>query len=94
MTRAVPEWIGKTDDTRAPPRVRARVFMAYDGKCYLTGKRITPADHWELEHVIALINGGKNRESNLAPVLAGKPHKEKTAVDVAIKSKTARKFGA
>jgi hypothetical protein len=64
--------------------------MVYDGKCYLTDKRITAADHWELEHVIALINGGQNRESNLAPVLAGKPHKEKTAVDVGIKSKTAR----
>lgn len=26
MARAVDEWIGKTDDTRPPPRVLARIF--------------------------------------------------------------------
>jgi len=47
-------------------------------------------DEWDADHVIALINGGQNRESNLAPILRGKQHKEKTAQDVAIKSKVAR----
>lgn len=47
-------------------------------------------DKWDTDHVIALINGGKNIESNLAPILRGKPHKEKTAQDVATKSKTSR----
>lgn len=38
---------------------------------------------------MALINGGQHRESNLAPALR-EVHREKTADDVAIKSKTAR----
>jgi len=49
-----------------------------------------PSDAWEIEHRIALCNGGEHRESNLAPILAGKPHREKTAEDVAEKAKTAR----
>ena len=88
--RSLPEWIGKSDDERAPPRVRARVFEAYGGRCHWTGRKIMAGDEWDLDHVIAVINGGKNVESNLAPILRGKPHKEKTAADVALKAKTAR----
>ena len=90
MSRTVPEWIGKTDDSRPPQRVRARVFEAYGGKCHISGVKITASDKWELDHVIALINGGENRESNLAPALP-EPHKKKTADDVAIKKKVARR---
>jgi len=90
MPRSVPEWIGKTADTPVPPRVRLRVFEAYNGTCYLSGRKIMPGDKWDLEDKIALINGGENRESNKAPALKDK-HKEKTAEDVAEKSKVARK---
>lgn len=89
MTRELPEWIGKTDDTPAPPRVRLRVFEKYNGICYLSGIKIMPGDKWELEHVIAIINGGENRESNMAPALV-KPHKVKTAQDMKQKSKDYR----
>ena len=88
--RAVPEWIGATPNTPVPDRVKVRVFAKYDGRCHWTGKRIMPGDSWDVDHVIALINGGLNVESNLAPILRGKAHKEKTAHDVAIKSKTYR----
>lgn len=90
MSRAVAEWIGRSDDTPAPPRVRLRVFEAYGGRCHWSGQRINAGDAWDLDHIKALINGGENRESNLAPILRGKPHKEKTADDVAEKSKVAR----
>jgi 5-methylcytosine-specific restriction protein A len=92
MTRTVPEWIGKTDDTPAPPRVRARVFLAHEGVCHITGRKIAPGEKWELDHVVALINGGENRESNLAPALVA-AHKAKTAQDVAQKAKDARVRG-
>ena len=46
-------------------------------------------DKWALDHIIALINGGENREQNLAPILTAE-HKIKTDEDLAIKSKTAR----
>jgi 5-methylcytosine-specific restriction protein A len=79
--RSLPEWRGKTPDTPVPDRVRARVFLAYGGRCYLSGRLIMPADKWELEHKLALGLGGENRETNLAPVLADK-HKAKTAEDI------------
>lgn len=90
MTRAVPEWIGKTPDSPIPPRVRARIFAAHGGRCHRSGRLIRAGEAWDLDHIVALINGGEHRESNLAPILAGKPHKEKTAEDVKTKSKTAR----
>jgi 5-methylcytosine-specific restriction protein A len=86
MARRVDEWIGKTPDTKVPPHVRLRIFRAHDGKCHLTGRKITPADAWDLDHVIALINGGEHRESNLAPALRDK-HREKTAEDVKAKAR-------
>lgn len=89
MSRAVTEWIGKTPDAKIPPRVRARVFLAHDGICHLSDRKIGPADAWDLDHIIALVNGGEHRESNLAPALRDK-HREKTAEDVAEKSKVAR----
>ena len=87
--RSVPEWIGSTPDTPVPPRVKLRVFEAHGGVCYLSKRKIRGGDNWDAEHVIAIINGGENRERNLAPALVG-PHRAKTAKDVAIKSKTAR----
>lgn len=89
MARAVPEWVGATPDTPVPPRVRVRVFEAYNGRCYLSGKKIMPGDKWEIEHKRAIINGGENRESNLAPALKDK-HAEKTLDDLAEKSKVYR----
>ena len=89
MARTVPEWIGKTDDTRPPTSVRLRVFEAHGGRCYLSGRKIMPGDSWDLDHVKALINGGENRESNLAPALKD-AHREKTSADVAEKTKTNR----
>lgn len=87
--RAVEEWIGATPDTPIPMRVKLRVFEREHGRCYLTGRLIKPGDAWEAEHVISIINGGQNRESNLKVALKD-AHKEKTAADVDTKSKTAR----
>lgn len=42
---------------------------------------------WQADHAVALINGGRNSEDNLVPLLTDH-HKKKTAHDVAIKSKT------
>lgn len=87
--RTVPEWIGKNDDERPPPRVRLRIFAAHDGICHLSKRKIMPGDKWECEHMLALILGGENRESNMAPALV-KPHKVKTAQDMAQKAKNDR----
>ena len=89
MTRSVPEWIAKHDDEAIPPRVRARVFERVGGICHISGRKITAADQWDCDHIVALCNGGEHREGNLAPALRDK-HRAKTAEDVAAKSKTAR----
>jgi hypothetical protein len=65
------------------------VFEAFNGACHLSGRKIRPGEKWEVEHMRALINGGENREINLAPVLS-RPHKEKTKMDVAEKATTYR----
>lgn len=86
MSRSLPEWIGKTDDERPPPRVRLRNFDLYKGVCQCgCGIKIRVGDSWDTDHKVALCNGGENRESNLVPLLA-KHHKKKTANDVAEKS--------
>ena len=89
MSRTVEEWIGKTDDSVPPPRVRLRVFEAHGGRCYLSGRKIMAGDAWDLDHKVALCNQGQNRETNLAPVLRDK-HREKTKLDVAEKARIDR----
>lgn len=91
MTRALPEWIGKTDDTPVPPRVRVRVFDRYEGRCQCgCNRKIMAGEAWDLEDTVALINGGENRENNKKPWLS-EHHKGKTAQDVAEKSRVYRK---
>lgn len=89
MTRSTDEWIGKTDDQAIPPRVRLRVFERHGGICHLSGRKIMPGDAWDADHVIALVNGGEHRESNMAPALRTE-HRKKTARDVAQKAKDRR----
>lgn len=88
--REVPEWIGATPDTPVPDRVKLRVFRRYGGVCHISKRKIRPGEPWDAEHVIAIINGGENRESNLKPALKAK-HPIKTAQDMAEKSRTYRK---
>lgn len=88
-SRSVPEWIGRTPDSKVPDRVRNRVFDRHDGVCHITGRKIAPGEPWELEHVKAIILGGENRESNLAPALK-EPHKRKTAMEMSVKAKIER----
>jgi 5-methylcytosine-specific restriction protein A len=87
MTRAVPEWIAKHDDEAIPPRVELRVFQKHDGCCPKCGRKLRPG-HWACDHITALINGGQHRESNLQPLCNTPCHSQKTAEDVAEKSRT------
>lgn len=86
--RSVPEWIGKTPDTPAPPRVRQRVYDRHKGVCYLSGILIA-GKPWQIEHIKPLHLGGENRESNLAPALVDY-HAIKTAAEMKAKAKADR----
>ena len=90
MARSTKEWIGKTDDHRAPKKVRDRLRDKHPN-CYLcTRPFVDGGGKVALDHVKALINGGENRESNLRPVHI-KCHAEKTRADVAEKVRVAAK---
>jgi 5-methylcytosine-specific restriction endonuclease McrA len=89
MMRSVPEWIGKSPDNPVPPRVRARVFERWGGICHISKRKIRTGEPWDCDHIVAICNGGENRENNLVPVLRDK-HREKTCADVAQKSETYR----
>lgn len=89
MTRSVPEWVATHDDQAIPPRVKLRLFERAGGRCAHCSRKIGPADKWQADHVIALVNGGKHSEANLQ-VLCPFCHTSKTAEDVAFKAKAAK----
>lgn len=89
MVRTTDEWIGAGDDSKIPPRVRLRIFERDGGICQCgCGIKIRSGDIWQTDHIIAIVSGGENRETNLRTLL-DEHHKEKTAADVAEKSKIA-----
>lgn len=89
--RDVPEWIGATPDTPIPKRVKLRVLIRYDGRCWRSKHKFRPGDRIEFDHIKALCNAPPgenwNRESNIAPILGGKVHQEKTREDLAVRVK-------
>ena len=90
MSRAIDTlWVGKTDNSAIPPRVKIRVFLLANGKCQNCKRFIAGKLTAEYDHVTALINGGANCEENLQ-LLCCECHGQKTKADVAEKSVTAR----
>jgi 5-methylcytosine-specific restriction endonuclease McrA len=87
--RANEEWVGKTDDSAIPPRVRLRVFEKFGGICQISGRKIMAGEEWDLDHAKALWRGGEHRESNLQPVLK-EPHREKSAAEQSDQAKADR----
>ena len=89
--RHVDEWLGKSDSTPVPTRVRIRQYIRDNGTCQCGCTiKIRVGDKWETDHTIAIANGGENRENNLRTLLSAH-HKRKTAADLAEKSTVARK---
>jgi len=83
MPRKLPEWVGASPDSAVPPRVKQRVFVLHNGRCASCTRRLY-YKKWECDHIVAIINGGENREKNLQ-VLCPECHTGKTAGDVAEK---------
>lgn len=86
MSRSVELWIGRSDDTPAPPRVRLRVWERCEGKCHACGRKIRAGECWTLEHLVALINNGRNAEDNLC-LTCSNCLPAKNAADVSEKAK-------
>lgn len=89
MARSTDPWIGKTDDSVPPPRVRLRVFERFAGKCHMCGRTIRAGETWTCEHLVAIINGGANAEPNLGLTCCN-CLPDKNAADVTEKSGVAK----
>ena len=83
--RSVPEWIGKTDDSPIPPRVKLRVADRQGGHC----KECETRTGLDADHIVALADGGEHRESNLQ-MLCKYHHKLKTAKEALERAKVRR----
>lgn len=90
MSRAVEEWIAKSDDASIPPRVKLRVFDRCRGGCQHCGNKIQGGLRPQYDHIKALVNGGEHREFNLQ-LLCVPCHTSKTLLDVAEKAGMYRK---
>lgn len=89
--RSVPEWIGASPDEDVPQRVRVRVWNRADGYCQGCTRKIDAGKRWVADHIVAIINGGENREKNLQLLCDWCDRKVKTPADVAEKSRVYRK---
>jgi 5-methylcytosine-specific restriction endonuclease McrA len=89
MARIVAEWIGKTDDTAIPDRVKERIARKYGDQCAHCKGPIGGRSSARFDHIIPLILGGQNREDNLQ-LLCGPCHQAKTNLDVKLKAKVFR----
>ena len=69
----------------------AKFFADADGRCAKCTRKLRPGDDWDLDHRIALENGGDNSPENLQ-VLCGNCHDSKTADDHAEAGKGRRRY--
>ena len=87
--RTVPEWVGASDDSMPPPRVKDRIRERQNKKCALTGVDLVPGVKVQYDHIIPLWLGGSNRETNLQAITADS-HKEKTKAEASVRGKCNR----
>lgn len=65
------------------PQRMARIFEAAGGRCHRCNRKLGPADDYDIDHLIALENGGTDDDTNLAPCCDW-CHTDKTADDHAL----------
>lgn len=70
---------------------RARAFAMADGRCAGCTRKIRPGEEWDLDHRIALENGGTNDPANLQ-VLCEICHERKTGEDHATAGHSRRTY--
>jgi len=73
------------------PQRRARIFAAHEGRCHSCTRKLTPADDWDCDHILALEAGGTDDDSNLAPICDW-CHDLKTSADHATAGKGRRRY--
>ena len=89
MSRTVAEWHGKTDDTSLSASAKERIARKANDCCVRCERKVGGKLRAEFDHIVPLILGGANRESNIQ-LLCSECHGAKTKLDVKLKAKVAR----
>lgn len=90
MSRTVPEWRGRSDDSRVPRSVYDRLYEKQEGKDAITGLPFRPGDKIIIDHIVPLKDAsGGNRETNLQ-LITDETHKPKTAAEAKARAKERR----
>lgn len=71
------------------PQRRARIFQLHGGRCYRCTRKIGTGEDWDVEHVVALCNGGSDDDDNLRPCCSW-CHDDKTPDDLRLSAKGKR----
>lgn len=87
MPREVAEWIGRNDDAMPGKLVRDRLSRRQGDCCAHCRNAFGPKRRAHCDHIVALIDGGENRESNLQ-MLCADCHKAKTKTEAADRKHT------
>lgn len=89
MTRSVPEWFGRTDDSMPSDACKRRILARQGWKCAISGIEFRDGVKAEYDHITPLWLGGENRESNLQAITA-KEHAAKTKMEATVRAKINR----
>lgn len=87
--RAIPDWRGRTPEAMPPKTVFDRIYARQGGKDAITGLPFTSKDRIVRDHIVPLIDGGENCESNLQ-LITEYQHKLKTAREAMTRGKERR----
>ncbi len=89
MSRTVPEWIGRTDDSMPSDSCKRRILNRQNWICAITGVALRDGVAVEFDHIKPLWLDGENRESNLQAVTKA-AHAAKTKAEATIRGKVNR----
>ena len=85
--RPVPDWVGKRPESMPGQLVLLRLYAKQNGLCACGCGRVMSfeRDVIECDHIVTLIDGGENRESNLQLMLQ-EHHRVKTSGEATVRS--------
>lgn len=81
------QFIAPTKRKKIDKKQAARLFLLHNGICCNCGKQIRTGEKWFIEHVDALVLGGKETDDNRRPSHVEKCKAKKDAADAAARSK-------
>ena len=87
MPRKVDEWIGRSDDAMPGRLVKDRLARAQGDCCATCRHAFGPKRLAHCDHIVPLIDGGENRESNLQMICTD-CHKAKTGAEATARAKS------